>query len=289
MFENLYVSQEARAFLENLQASRRREKASKTLSQVVIEEKLDTIIRIKGDGALNVLRNSAREISKHLHLEKEFIKLDRILSAMLATGNSKTLQSKISKARVSGEPFDPGRIDLFENLYNELTEEIYPDLVDQNNTKKAYKSFAFFESYFSNYIEETEFTVSEAKEIITTETPMPLRNEDSYDILGNYQVVSDKNEMTKIPVDANELLILIKERHSILLRSRLTKNPGQFKSINNRAGRTEFVDWQLVSGTLRKGFEWYSMLVQPFARAAYMMFLISEVHSFLDGMEELQG
>jgi Fic family protein len=36
-------------------------------------------------------------------------------------------------------------------------------------------------------------------------------------------------------------------------------------------------------GTLKKGFDWYSMLQDPFARAIYMMFLVSEVHPFLDG------
>jgi Fic family protein len=43
------------------------------------------------------------------------------------------------------------------------------------------------------------------------------------------------------------------------------------------------VNWQLTSGTLKKGFEFYSLLKHPFARAAYMMFLVSEVHPFLDG------
>jgi len=68
-----------------------------------------------------------------------------------------------------------------------------------------------------------------------------------------------------------------------LLSARPSKNPGHFKDKNNRAGNTEFVDWQLVQGTLKKGFELYSILRNPFAKAAYIMFLISEVHPFLDG------
>ena len=89
--------------------------------------------------------------------------------------------------------------------------------------------------------------------------------------------------MCKVPSDALSMLNLLKERHVVLLRARHTKNPGQFKEINNRAGNTTFVDWQLVSGTLKKGYEWYSLLRHPFAKAAYMMFLVSEVHPFLDG------
>jgi hypothetical protein len=282
-FEKLYVSQEARAYLENLQSSRGTGEESKTLSQPDIEEKLDTIVRVKGEDALNALRDRARNIAESLGMEKEFTKLNQLISALLATGFSKKLQSPVAKARVLGDPFDPGRIDLFENLYQVLAGGIFPDLADMNKTKKAYQNFAFFESYFSNYIEGTEFLVSEAKEIITTETPLPSRDEDSHDILGTYEIVADKTEMNNIPGDADRMLKLLQERHAVLLRARLSKKPGQFKDINNRAGSTEFVDWQLVSGTLKKGFEWYSLLQHPFSKAAYIMFLISEVHPFLDG------
>ncbi|HLA57477.1 MAG TPA: Fic family protein [Puia sp.] len=43
------------------------------------------------------------------------------------------------------------------------------------------------------------------------------------------------------------------------------------------------LDLELVPGTLKKGFDWYSLLQHPFAKAAYMMFMISEVLPFLDG------
>ena len=282
-FEQLYVSQEARAFLENLQSSRSSGEESKALPQATIEQKLDTIIRVKGEDALNTMRDSARQIATLLKLEKEFSKLDQLISALLATGNSKNLTSPLAKARLLGDPFDPGRIDLFEHLFEALATATFPDYIDMNKTGKAYRNFAFFESYFSNYIEGTVFTVNEAKEIVTTETPLPARDEDSHDILGTYHIVADKTEMSKIPWDANDLIKLLKHRHSVLLRARLSKKPGQFKDLNNRGGSTEFVDWQLVSGTLKKGYEWFSMLQHPFSKSAYMMFLISEVHPFWDG------
>ncbi len=282
-FENLYVSQEARAYLENMQSTRKDGEESKSLSQAEIEEKLETIIKVKGEDALNKLRDTSKEISKVLGMEKEFIKLNGLISAILSTGVSKNLKSVAAKARVLGVPFDQGRIELFENLYQELAGGIFPDYPDKNNTTKSYQNFAFFEGYFSNYIEGTEFAVSEAREIILTETPMPARDEDSHDILGTYQIVSDKIEMSYVPKTSNELIDLLRQRHSILLSARLSKTPGVFKTINNRAGNTEFVDWQLVGGTLKKGFEWYSLLQHPFAKAAYIMFLVSEVHPFLDG------
>ncbi|MEX2468003.1 MAG: Fic family protein [Gemmatimonadota bacterium] len=36
-------------------------------------------------------------------------------------------------------------------------------------------------------------------------------------------------------------------------------------------------------GTLRRGFEIFRSLSDPFARATFMMFLVSEVHPFIDG------
>jgi fido (protein-threonine AMPylation protein) len=89
--------------------------------------------------------------------------------------------------------------------------------------------------------------------------------------------------MKTIPDNADELLSVLQYRHKFLLAARASKNPGQFKDKNNRAGETHFVDNTLVKGTLIKGFDFYQALVYPFAKAALMMFMISEVHPFLDG------
>lgn len=282
-FGSLHVSQEARAFLENLQETRRKGSEPKTLTITEIEERLEAIIRARGEKGLNALRDKAREISPGLKMEKEFKKLNQLISDLLATGTSKNLQSPAAIARSLGEPLDPSRINLFESLYNELAGKIFPEYPNANTTAKSYKTFAFFEGYFSNYIEGTEFTVEEAKEIIETETPLPARDEDSHDILGTYRIVSNMREMSICPSTPEEFLELMRTRHAILLQSRTSKKPGEFKDRNNRAGNTEFVDKQLVVGTLKKGFEWYSLLKDPFSKAVYMMFLISEVHPFNDG------
>lgn len=282
-FAELYLSQQARAFLENLQQTRKTGEQSRTLTKEQIEEKLESIIRVKGENGLNAIRDRAREIAPTLDMEKEFATLNKIISAMLSTKPVSILSSSVGKARALGEPFDPGRITLFELLYNALAGNSYPDYPDKNTSRAAYQNFAFFESYFSNYIEGTIFEVDEARQIITTETPLPARNEDSHDVLGTYKIVSNQTEMSICPSSPAELIDLLFRRHAILLSARTDKNPGQFKHMNNRAGDTEFVDWQLVMGTLKKGFDWYSLLQHPFAKAIYMMFLVSEVHPFLDG------
>ncbi|SKC20246.1 Fic/DOC family protein [Dyadobacter psychrophilus] len=282
-FENLYASQEARAFLENMQETRTRNDLSKTLPISDIEERLDLIIRSRGEEAVNAIRDEARRLAPILGMEKEFSKLNLVISTLLNTGDSRSLHSPVAIARSLGEPFDPQRIKLFEILYQALSGKTFPAYADKNLSLIAYRNFGFFESYFSNYIEGTEFAVNEAQQIIQTETPLPERDEDSHDILGTYQIVSDRREMSITPSSPDELLQLLRNRHATLLRARISKKPGQFKDKNNRAGNTEFVDWQLVAGTLKKGFDWYSLLKDPFAKAAYMMFMISEVHPFLDG------
>lgn len=282
-FGPLKASSLARAYLENLQSSRGSGEQSKALSRKELEEKMELFLRVKGEDALNQVRDKAKELAPKLGMEKEERTLNQLITDMLGTGLSTNLVSQAAKARVLGEPFDGDRIGLFESLYQNLVEREYPDYKDKNESPKSYQNFAFFEGYFSNYIEGTEFTVEEAKQIITTNTPLPARDEDSHDVLGTYQIVSNRREMKMRPKDANDLIKLIKERHAILLSARKSKNPGEFKDRNNRAGNTEFVDWQLVTGTLKKGYDWYALLQHPFAKAAYMMFMISEVHPFLDG------
>lgn len=282
-FEDLHRSSEPRAYLENMQSTRSTADFPKTLNREAIEGKLEMVIRTRGEKELNKIRDEARTLSITLNMPKEFERLSRLISALLATNTSKILNSDVARARAHGEPFDPDRDSLFSLLYDYLADKEFRNYPDPNITDKAYHNFAFFESYFSNFIEGTEFTISEAKEIITTETPMPLRDEDSHDILGTYQVVSDRKEMSITPQSPDHFLALLRARHEVLLRARSRKNPGQFKDRNNRAGETEFVNWELVAGTLKKGYQWYSLLQDPFARAAFMMFLVAEVHPFLDG------
>jgi hypothetical protein len=279
----LYVSQQARAFLENLQQSKMPGPTSKTLSLPVIEEKLEQIIRVHGEEELNKLRDNARKIAKKLSFDKEFGTLETLISALLNTHEKNILTSPVAVARAFGLPYDPIRLKLFEELFITLQNQEFKSRPEKNNSQKAFKNFAFFESYFSNYIEGTVFEIDEAKQIITSNQPLPSRNQDSHDILGTYYLVSNKQEMSKTPKSAEELLSILRFRHQMLLSARTDKNPGYFKTKNNFAGQTAFVDFNLVQGTLIKAFDFYKVLKVPFARAAYMKFIVSEVHPFLDG------
>lgn len=279
----LYASQKERALLENFQTSRKLGPDSKTLTIPEIEERLEQIVRVNGEEDLNKVRDVARNISEKLDMLREFDKLDTVISALLTTNTSNILRSPIAAARAFGIPYDPTRYELFAKLYQELNQFEFQTFSDLNSNNTSFRNFAFFESYFSNYIEGTKFEIDQAKEIIETQTPIPTRHEDSHDVLGTYQIVSSRKEMSVIPKTPDELLEILRYRHRILLSARKDKNPGEFKDKNNFAGQTSFVDVNLVKGTLIKSFEFYNALKHPFARAAYMMFAISEIHPFLDG------
>ncbi|WP_373516307.1 Fic family protein [Pricia sp.] len=279
----LMVSQRERALLENLQVSRQTGADSKTLAYPQIEEKLEKIVRVNGEAELNQVRDRARDISKELGMEKEFEKLNKIISALLTTRPAKELKSPVAKARAIGSPYDPARMQLFEILFRELKQQEFKYYEEKNTTTEAYRNFAFYESYFSNYIEGTVFEISEAKQVIATQQPLPARNEDSHDVLGTYQLVSNRREMKIVPYSAENFLEILQYRHSILLSARTDKKPGKFKNKNNQAGDTSFVEMELVRGTLLRSFDFYKALTHPFAKAAYMMFVVSEVHPFLDG------
>jgi Fic family protein len=244
---------------------------------------LEQVVRTRGENGLNELRDKAREIALQLGMEAEFEKLNKLVGAMLASRPSNILSSPLAMARAFGHPYDPARLALFEKLFVALKQEVFPDRPDHNSSDRSFRNFAFFEAYFSNYIEGTEFELEDAMHIVETNQPMPARSEDSHDVLGTYKLVSNREEMKTVPETPAALLDILLYRHKLLLSARISKNPGQFKDKNNRAGDSFFVDHLLVKGTLIKGFDYYQALTDPFARAAYMMFLISEVHPFLDG------
>lgn len=282
--ENLYVSSNERRILENLKKGRVRSGSmSKSLPREIIEEYLEKILQVNGEQGLNMFRDKARQMAKLLTMEAEFDILNSIVGALLATKPSTFLTSDSAIARAGGQAYDRERIKLFDSLFVALKNNVFPSIDEPNQTSTEFRNFAFFESYFSNYIEGTEFEIEEAREIVETGQPLPARNADSHDILGTFHIVASRREMRRTPQTTEEFIEILQERHRIMMAARPDRNPGMFKMKNNHAGDTYFVDYRLVRGTLLKGFEYYQALESPFAKALFMLFMVSEVHPFNDG------
>lgn len=280
----LYISSEWRWILENMQASKKKEGESKTFPVEFIEDKLEKIILREGEDGINQFRDKAREIAKRLDMDTEFERLNSIISALLSTHDSNVLSTDSAKARSAGIPFDAERVELFRILYDKLKDYYFPERTDKNASEDSFRLFSFFEAYFSNYIEGTKFTIEDAKKIVDTGIAIPKRIKDSHDILGTFNIISNSHEMSITPASEDELIAILKRRHYSMMAERAEDiNAGEFKTQNNRAGSTEFVDYTLVEGTLRQGFKFYAALTDPMAKAIFIMFMISEVHPFADG------
>lgn len=283
VYGKMFIASEYRWMLENMQASRKLEGEAKTLPIAVIERKLENVLVAGGEEQLNQYRDTLRTTAERLGMMTEFAKINILISSLLNTHSPQVLTTPSVKAAAAGLPYDEKRVALFEKLYDELQSRHFLSRPVPTQTEEEYLDIAFFESYFSNYIEGTEFEVDEARQIVDTGITLPKRTEDSHDILGTFHIVSNRMEMSVCPTSSHELFEILCRRHSILLEGRPELNPGHFKEKNNRAGNTEFVEVARVQGTLDAGFGYYAALTSPIAKAIYMMFLISEVHPFQDG------
>lgn len=194
-----HLSSIPRAYLENMRPSRVRDgRVARTLTRAEIETRLDALIRRQGEAAANRLRDEARAIAPQLGLEKEFEEFSALVGTLLGTHDAE-MRSASGKARAARHPFDPDRLQLFETLFAALRETVPVDRPVPHRDADANATLAFFEAYFSNFIEGTEFSVKEAEDIVFNGIIPDERPEDAHDVLGAFRIVSDSAEMRRTP------------------------------------------------------------------------------------------
>lgn len=275
----LHLSSWPRRFLDNMCPSRARTGVRRTLSREELEAQLETLLANQGEQELNRLRDEAREIAPELHRQAELDQLSSLIGALLGTQDTR-LASPLAKAARTGESWDEKRLTLFDRLFVALHTRIP---VDRPASGPITPTFSFYEAYFSNFIEGTEFTVEEARTIVFEGAIPTDRPEDAHDIMGTFDLLSDRTLRARTPDSAEDLEALLSSFHARIMAGRPEHRPGRFKTRPNRAGNTEFVAPSRVRGTLRRGYERYCSLDPGFRRAVFGMFLVSEVHPFADG------
>jgi hypothetical protein len=285
----LYMANQIRAVLENFQIARAPvNDEPKTLPRESLERWFDRQLRILGTGGeswLDDLLESARTLSQKFGWKREFEALEEFTRALKGKPSAYTLNSELSRARALGKPYDPERIQLFNELKVALASESFNELAAPPVAELENR--AFWEAYFSNYIEGTEFSVEEAQEIVNeTDTAKALtrqRPEDVHDILETYRLIVDHKISGKVAPNAQKYIELIKIRHARMMASRANVSPGEFKERNNEVGSRVFVRPELVSETIIRGWQSGRDLTSATARAFFMLFVTSEVHPFTDG------
>ncbi len=199
-----------------------------------------------------------------------------------ARGNIHTMKSssRAMNAAQRGETYDQARVALFRQVAADLQLQPLQQrfITDPRRAQMA----PFYESYFSNYIEGSTLTIDEAERVVFRGADVG-KPEDSHDIRSTWEIVSDVAEMSRRPKSADEFMDTLRDRHRVMMSAHHSKRPGEWKTQRNQAGATVFVEPAHVPGTLRAGWEEGQVLTDPFQRAAYMMFVVSEVHPFADG------
>jgi hypothetical protein len=285
-FGALHMASEARCLLECLSLSRIRGSESSAIPRAEVETILERRLSHRGDGWINAVRDRAREIAPALDMNGAFASLDAMVGALLGTRRGR-LHAPSAIARSAGVPYDAHRLERFTVLADALRAWPSTDRPDIGVGSREFQNLAFFDAYFSNFIEGTEFGVEEALGIVFQNRIPAARPADAHDVIGTFRLLASGHEMGRSAVDLARdwpaFRALLASRHETILRGRPETAPGRFKEEVNRAGDTMFVHPDLLAGTLAKGMEILPSLPDPFHRAVYMMFLIAEVHPFNDG------
>ncbi len=284
---NLRVTSDARTLVDNLALSRARAgKAARTLPRAELEDWLVAKTRLRPEGWLDQLRNRAIGVARELSVPERQLEVEELIGAVAGTRQVRHRAGRLLAARAAGGEWDPGRVELFDQLARYLA--AVPEGTDVPSALPPPKgdldgTLPFFEAYFSNFIEGTEFSVEEAERIVAAGEIPANRPEDAHDVLGTYRVVSDPVGRATVPTDAEQLLDLLRRRHTAIMSARPGQWPGRFKEQRNQAGSYVFVEPELVVGTLVEGFHRVEHLPSGFSRGVFQLFLVSEVHPFDDG------
>jgi hypothetical protein len=277
----LHFASRPRQLLENL--GRSRGPNPRSAGARAVEQSLVALLTASGEGELNRVRDAASGLVRPLGLYREFRKLNGLISALLATGAKGKLGTRQGKRAAAGTPVDEERMARLEILASRLRSEPQPRREAVAVAEPAKSHFAFLESYFSNYVEGTEFGIEEAMAIALQGRIVENRPRDSHDLLGVFRLALHSPWRESVPPLGAGFPAGLAARHAVMTAQRPEANPGEFKRAPNRAGSTWFVDPAFVQGTLIEGAELGRSVPEGLPRAIYLAFLISEVHPFADG------
>lgn len=279
MGRELYFPSMPRVLIENLTVSRG--KVNKSVGRAAVEQRLIETCETRGEEALNNLRDQARALAPMLGLQREFDILDTLIGGIL--GRYAKMTTAAGKALASAIPYDANRLALFEKFAEVLRATPLGQPAAVVKSERSRVHFAFLESYFRNFIEGTEFDVKEARAFVLDGKPIMDRPKDSHDIIGVFRQALNPGWANQTLSYGEPVLKQLRERHADQMRERPEMGPGEFKTVANRAGNTEFLAPRLARGTLVEGSKLLPTVPPGTARALMAMFLVSEVHPFTDG------
>ena len=276
------IASEPRALLDNARKSRpSRGLPASTLSRQELADWIAELVNARGVERMGRLRDQMDGIAERLELQSEYNTVDGLIGAAFGTKPVPESASSAVSALYASRGFDQMRVGRFDEIAGQLAITEFPAYPDKSPDQVP---FAFFEAYFSNFIEGTEFTVSEALAVVFDGAdPTDRPSGDAHDVRGTFALVNDPVDRSRTPMDRDEFFDLLASRHRALLAGRPEHLPGEFKRKNNQAGGYVFVSHDLVAGTLEQAYSRSLSLAPGMSRAVYWLFAIAEIHPFSDG------
>lgn len=273
--ENMHLAAPARTLVDNLAGPSNAER------YLTIGELQDWLARKKLDydhERFSRLQAQAHDLAVDLDVDVG-TEIDELFAVVNREQGAAEPVGPFAVAAAAGDLYDEHRLDLFSAMRDQLADLDRPNLFEPDPDDEL----PFFEAYFSNYIEGTEFGVDEARRIVDGNEMPADRPEDAHDVLYTFHCVADRVGRASTGSDAADLRDILIERHRTFMASRSTMTPGVFKTKNNYVGGVEFVGFDKVEGTLSRALSDASVVPAGLARAIYMMVVVAEVHPFLDG------
>ena len=282
--DGLRMSSPARTLLDNLVESRSRGgNAARTLNLAELEDWLARKALAWGANRLERLRLDAISLAEAMGVEDRLHAVERLFDQVSGRAQPRPGAGQLLLALTEGRAWDERRMAMFDRAARDMGRLTSTGVPDWLPPPASPGELPFYESYFSNYIEGTEFTIDEARRIVETQEPPAARPADGHDILGTHRCVSDPVGRSTTSEDPDDLIGYLADRHRTILAGRPESRPGCWKATANRVGAYDFVEPALVEGTLRKALGLLEALPPGIVRALYVMFVVSEVHPFADG------
>ncbi|NYT59588.1 hypothetical protein H0A65_11730 [Alcaligenaceae bacterium] len=105
-------------------------------------------------------------------------------------------------------------------LATTLRVAVLPDIPEVAAQGDARIHFAFLESYFSNYVEGTKFSLEEAEDIVLRNKIVAQRPKDSHDILGVFELANRTETRGAVPPVGEDFVEELSARDKLLAQLR---------------------------------------------------------------------
>lgn len=274
----LTISSPGRVIVDNLTPSRARGHTARTLSLNELQDWLADKSITYGERLPGLLEN-ALTIAREWGLDDRAEEIHQLFDEAEGRSPMRRGASAFARSVTEGTAWDVRRVAMLEKARDQVGDYEMPLFPPPASDGEL----PFYEAYFSNYIEGTEFSVDDARRIIETQRPPARRPADGHDIIGTHRCVVDPHGRASTSTDVDELEEIMRSRHRTIMVGRPELGPGEFKDENNRVSAITFVDRNLVAGTLRHALADLEKIPAGFPRAVYIMFVVAEIHPFTDG------